>query len=99
MGKIYVGQTALTIDIETCADLSSASSVKIKFVRPDLSTGELTNIISITNLKKGEISWQPVDATVLNQKGVWKFWVFVVFDSGRQLSGEPYFVEIYNEGE
>ena len=42
MGKIYQGQTDLTIALSTEKDLSGATSLKIKFKKPDGISGEWT---------------------------------------------------------
>jgi hypothetical protein len=95
MGKIYVDQTALKIDLDTGIDLTvGVDSVYIKYIKPEDTqiqqwAGSIENTTHITKvLSSGEID------TV----GDWKFWAYVVFNDATEAPGEPVFVRVYTEG-
>lgn len=96
MGKIYVGQTALKIELETETDLTGATAQLIKYKKPDGSTGSF--IASIVDTKGGIIEYDVGDTADLNQAGEWTFWAHLTFGTG-VVPGEPITIEIFNEGE
>lgn len=42
MGKIYTGQIGLLIELDTLIDLTNATTLEIKYRRPDRTTGAFT---------------------------------------------------------
>ena len=95
MGKIYVGQTALKIDLDTGIDLTNGVDVVyIKYQKPGNETiaewiGAVENNTHITYvLSAGEI----------DVKGDWTFWAYVEFTDGSEAPGEPSIVPVHMEG-
>ena len=95
MGKIYVNQTALKIDLDTGIDLTTGVDVVyIKYKEPDSDTisewvGAVENTTHITYvLSAGEI----------DLIGDWTFWSYVDFTDGSKAPGEPSIVTVYTEG-
>lgn len=95
MGKIYVDQTALKIDLDTGIDLTiGVDSVYIKYVKPSTEVaaqwaGSIEDTTHVTKiLSGGEI----------DEPGDWKFWAYVNFNDGTEAPGEPVIVRVYQEG-
>jgi hypothetical protein len=95
MGKIYVDQTALKIDLDTGINLTTGVDfVYIKYQKPgdetilqwDGTVDNITHIIKI--LSGGEI----------DTKGDWTFWAYVKFTDGSEAPGEPSIVAVHMEG-
>ena len=96
MGKIYVDQTALKIDLDTGIDLTAGvDSVYIRYQKPN-TTETLEWTASIENeshvvkiLNGGEI----------DAPGEWTFWAYVIFTDTTEAPGEPAVVVVHVEGE
>ncbi len=95
MGKIYVDQTALKLDLDTGIDLTSGvTAVYIKYKKPGSDTisqwtGSVENNTHITkSFPGGEI----------DTASDWKFWSFVEFTNGTEALGEPVSVTVHEEG-
>ncbi len=95
MGKIYVGQTALKLDLDTKIDLTTGVDfVYIKYQKPGSETiaqwtGDVENNTHVTYvLSAGEI----------DTKGDWTFWAYVEFTDGSEAPGEPSVVSVHTEG-
>jgi hypothetical protein len=95
MGKIYVGQTALKIEVETGTDLTTATEQVIKFKKPTDAVGFF--VASVVDAKGGIIEYDVASATDLDVAGIWTFWAYITFGSS-VVPGEPVQVEIFNEG-
>jgi hypothetical protein len=96
MGKIYVGQTALTIRLTTSIDLSTAKTVAIKYLKPSGETGTWT--ATIYSVATGVISYTIASSSILDESGVWTFWAFITFNDDTIALGEPVRKLIYDEG-
>jgi len=95
MGKIYVDQTALKIDLDTGIDLTiGVDNVYIKYIKPDDPTilqwdatvEDTTHVTKI--LSGGEI----------DVAGEWTFWTYADFTDGSEAPGEPVHEVVYVEG-
>ena len=95
MGKIFKGQSALRITVKTFTDLEAATSVVIKYRKPDGKTGEF--IAAIGDMANGVIFHEVIEGE-LNTSGWWVFWAFVIFADGRTAAGEAAKVYIWTEG-
>ena len=95
MGKIYKGQSALRITLNTFTDLEDILSAVIKYRKPDGKTGEFTAAVGDT--AKGVIFHECIEGE-LDVSGWWSFWAFVAFADGRTAAGETAKVYIWNEG-
>lgn len=95
MGKIYVGQTALTIQLTTGVDIAGATC-KIKYEKPDKSTGFWT--AAIVDTTTGVIKYEIVSADDIDQAGTWIVWAYVTFSGGTVCAGEPVAIVVHSEG-
>ena len=95
MGKIYKGQSALRITLNTFTDLEDILSAVIKYRKPDGKTGEFAAAVGDT--AKGVIFHECIEGE-LDVSGWWAFWAFVTFADGRTAAGEAAKVYIWTEG-
>ena len=99
MSKIYVNQTALRINTSVNEDITGAS-VKIKYKKPDNTTGEWIGVID-----KPSSGGFYYDATStegvydIDMKGKWTLWAEVTFANGNIALGEPTSMQVYLAGE
>jgi len=96
MGKIYVGQTDLTIKITTGKDLTTAVSAKLMYINPSKVTGNFT--ATIVDAPKGIIEYSVTSPTNFNVKGRWILWAEVTDDQGLVSIGEPSNLEFHTPG-
>ena len=97
MSQIFVGQTALKFILDTGIDLTNAMQVKIKFRRPDGTTGEWNAEIEPPP-SNGRISYTIQTPGDLNIAGNWQLWAFVVFSDNTYAPGEIANVRVCEEG-
>ena len=96
--KIYVGQTALTLEFDTSIDLSTATGAVIKYIKSDkTTTGEWAGVIS-SPASDGLITYDIASASDLNVSGSWKMWVYVTFSGGTVAPGSVANVKVYEQG-
>ena len=95
MGKIFKGQTALRITLQTFCDLEGVLSLVIRYRKPDGKTGEFPATVGDTS--KGGIFYEAIEGDI-DQSGWWAFWAFVTFADGRSAAGETAKVYIWQEG-
>lgn len=96
MSKIYKNQTKVTLTATLGVDITGASSVLIKYKKPSGIPGQFN--ASIITALTGVISYDIVDSSDLDESGNWSFWGYVTFSDGKAAPGQPYTVEIYEEG-
>jgi hypothetical protein len=85
MGKIFIGQTDLTIQLKTFKNIANAQSVKIKYRKPNGILGEWTaNIVDATN---GIIDFNAFAGQV-DIAGNWTIWAKIVDENGLISIGE-----------
>lgn len=97
MGRVHVGQTALDIVRIVGTDITGATPVLIKYIKPSLETGQFT--ATITNATTGEITYSITSITDLDQYGVWKMWAHITLVSGDVVAGEASRLVVFKEGE
>jgi hypothetical protein len=98
MGKIYVGQTDLTIKLETGKNLTdiTTGSFAIKYRKPN---GVIASFdATATDLVKGIIQYSVQNETDLDIPGDWTFWAKITDNQGLISIGEPFFVLVYKQG-
>ena len=95
MGKIYKGQSALRITVNTFVDLENIISAVIKYRKPNGTQGAFS--AGIADSAKGVIFHEVLEGE-LNITGWWVFWAFVIFTDGRTAAGEAAKVYIWEEG-
>jgi len=90
---IHVGQEALEIRLNTGENLSTATDLKIKYTKPDGTSGFWAGAIhSTTYIKKTFVA----DAGELDVSGNWTFWPWCTMSDGRDIGGKPveYYVKV-----
>ena len=93
MSKIYKNQGALRLQLNTGVTLTTATELKIKYLKPDNTSSSWTaTITGTTSLYKD------MTGTELDQVGQWTFWAYVTFSDGRKAAGEAVRIFVYDEG-
>lgn len=92
--KIYEGQTALQVQLDTEINLSTGSSYAIKYVDPDGATGSWSAAV-YGDAADGIIGTTSAPALAA---GVWKIWAYVTFADGSVAPGDPVTFRVYTEG-
>lgn len=95
MGKVYIGQTRLKIEVDLKADVTNAA-VKLKYRKPGGTTGEFT--MSVTDATNGIANYEVENASTFDTVGTWTFWAYVTYDDGKVAAGEPFNIHFYQEG-
>lgn len=96
MSKIFVGQSKLRIQLTTGVDITSATPVLIKYIKPDATEGSWT--AEIGTASSGIIYYDLTSTTDLDQAGLWTFWAHITFSDSLVAAGEIITEEIYAEG-
>jgi hypothetical protein len=96
MSKVYVGQSALTILLETGIDLSTATTTEIRYKKPDGTEGSWP--ATVTGSSNTKLSYGVADTSQLDQEGEWKVWAYAVFSSGTAI-GEAASMTVYHAGQ
>ena len=99
MGKIYVNQSKLRLQLNTGVDIVQGDVLEIRYRKPNSA---IIYSFTATELSttKGAIYYD-FKAGDLNVAGVWTFWAFITFagdSDGGFAPGEPINIRIYNEG-
>jgi len=77
MGKIYVGQSALTFKLDTGVNLSTATSPRIYYLKPSGATGYWAGTVTETTKMQYEVA----DTLQLDEAGLWTLWTYALFGS------------------
>jgi hypothetical protein len=100
MGKIFKSQTKLRIqvdlDLDATEDIVGATPVLIKYIKPDGTEGSFT--ATIEDAFKGIIYYDIVSVSDIDVVGKWTLWAHITFSSGKIAAGEPFIMEVFNEG-
>lgn len=97
MKRVFVGQTAIRIELQMQVDITGCLEKKIKYKKPKDDTvyeWEAT----ISNNTAGHIYYEVLLDTELDVAGKWRFWGFITFADGRSANSDPQAYEIYNVG-
>lgn len=95
-GKIYVGQTMLTIKIQLDADITDVTTSLIKYIKPNKSTGFFTAVVE--SVEDGIIKYIVMNTSDLDMPGKWKFWAHLTYSDSRVIASTPTEVEVFKEG-
>jgi len=100
MGKIFTGQTNLKLVLKTDVDITSATSLEIKYKKPNTATVLNLAATVLGTPTDGNIYYDfaVADNTILDTAGTWTFWACVTFADNRVARGETAILEIYGEG-
>jgi len=96
MGKVYVNQSELRLQLDTYVSLVGATSLKIKYLKPG-STVEHEVTAQVLSSSAGTIYYD-FTAGQLDTAGIWTFWAYVTFAGGGEAPGEPVKIRIWEEG-
>ncbi len=94
MGKIFVGQTKLTINLDTGSLLSGVDVARIKYTKPDATTGEFVATVSGSS-----IFYNIVNASEIDAEGIWSFYAHITYLDTKIIIGEVDKIRVYNPGE
>ena len=94
--KIFVGQTALRIQLKTGISLVGATGLKIKYKKPNGETGFWPAEIDTPH--DGVIYYDVTVSNNLDQAGIWTFWAHVTTANNTEAPGVPVRKKIYEEG-
>jgi hypothetical protein len=87
MGKIYAGQSDLTIKLTTSKDLTGFTDVKILYKNPNGIFGEFPAVV--VDALTGVIQYAVTSINDLNIAGSWSMWAKTTSASGLISYGEP----------
>jgi hypothetical protein len=90
MGKIYIGQVGVLIELDTQDSLTGATKAEIRYRKPDKSVGAWVGIIDGT-----KITYLIDNEEVLNLSGSWLLQAYAE-GPGWALLGETVTLPIYN---
>ena len=96
MEKYYQYQSWLRIIRTAYVDISGGGDLKIKYEKPSGATGEWTAIV--TNALIAEGYYDVVDATILDELGIWKIWAYATNSAGKSAAGKVTLFEVIAEG-
>lgn len=97
MGKIYKGQTDLTINVKVGIDLTGFTSALLIFKSPK-GVEKIANDTVVDDAVNGMLKLVINNTTFLNESGGWKCWAKCVNADGLISIGEPANFFLYEEG-
>ena len=97
--RIYVGQSALALDLDTCVDLAAEGAVSavMKYVKPDGTEGEWAAVIAPDSLTT-VVRYVVTSNLILDQAGLWKRWCVVTFASSKTAPSDAVYFNVEEEG-
>lgn len=95
MRKIFKGQTALRITLNTFISLEGVEKAVIRYRKPNKRTGEFAAVLG--DNASGLISYEVNDGDI-DMSGWWVFWAFLTFMDGRTAPGEASRVFVWEQG-
>lgn len=95
---VFAGQTALRIQLTCGQYVIDASAIKIKYQKPDGTTGEWDAEVDVevATAASGVIYHDVATDTELDVAGWWQFWAYVTFSDGRSAAGEKVRFKVYD---
>jgi hypothetical protein len=96
MGKIYVNQDKLRLQLNTGVDLTGAQALKIRYQKPG-STAVNEFVATALPSLLGALYYD-FKSGDLNKSGDWTFWPWVTFADGRSAPGQPIKIKVWDEG-
>lgn len=95
MSAFFEGQSAVKIRLLNLGNLSDATTILIKYKKPDGTIGQWT--ATVENITAGIIFYNLLSTEPLTV-GTWTFWASVTFSDGRIGIGEPKNVVVKAQG-
>ncbi len=96
--KVYVGQTALTIRLNTHISLDTAASAKIRYLKPQDTSQIHSWNANIKDSSAGVIEYEIQSSSDLDKEGTWVCWAYITFNDGSIAQGQPAEFYVYKEG-
>jgi hypothetical protein len=91
MNSVFINQTYLQITLTSGVNIVGATTTQIQYRKPSGTVGTLT--AEVVDSASGILRYVvPNASTLINEKGLWRFWNFVTFVDGRIARGETYSV-------
>jgi len=97
MGKLYKGQTDLTIEVKVDTDLTGFTYAKLVFKSPS-GIEKIATSTTIKNTTLGILEFIANDASFFNETGQWRCWARCINEQGLISIGETDFFIICKEG-
>ena len=94
MGKVFVGQTKLTIRLETGSLLTDVDVALIKYKKPNNIEGNWTATVS-----GKDIFYDIATINDLDIDGLWEFYAHILYNDTRIIIGEVAKLQVFKEGE
>ena len=96
MAKLYAGQSELRIRLTLGVDITGATTVQIKYIKPNGTEGAWTAVVETA--LTGIIYYDVLDGDIPEADyGEWGFWGYVVFADGRDAPGEVVWEKFHEE--
>lgn len=97
--RIYVGQTALALDLDTCVALvaEGAVSAVMHYIKPDGTTGSWTAVIAPSGYDT-TVRYVVDSASDLDQAGLWKRWCVVTFAASKTAPSDAVYFNVEEIG-
>ena len=96
MGKVYLNQSSLRIQLTTNVDITGATETLIKYKKPSGTTGQWTAQVEAAG---DGIIYYDLTGTELDEIDTWTLWAYVTFSDDRVAPGEPVKMIVHTEGE
>ena len=87
MGKVYVGQSKLKINVNLEQDVTGAT-VQIYYIKPSNVTDFFT--ATIDDAVNGLVSYDVADEATFDEVGTWTFYSKITFSDLKVSYGEPF---------
>lgn len=93
---IYKGQTKLEFVVTVGANLTSASTAAIKYIKPSGLEGSFA--CTISNTTTGVINYT-VGTSDINEYGSWIFYSYITFNDGKIAIGKAIKIPVLKQGQ
>lgn len=97
MSKVFIGQTKLTLEVNTASDLIGYQTAEIRYENPNGQKGSFS--ATVGQLSPGLLVYNIQNANELNVAGVWKIWAHITFNDGKVSIGEPATLRVLRPGD
>lgn len=94
MGKIFVGQTKLTIKLDVGSELTNVDVAKIKYIKSDDTLGEFVATVSGRHIFYDIASSSDIDVS-----GLWSFYAHITYLDTKIIIGETAKLIVHKQGE
>jgi hypothetical protein len=94
---IFAKQTKLDIIIDVGSSIQDHEIVEIRFQKPNNKRGKF--IGSVDDAELGRIKYEVQSPADIDLAGIWIFWAYIKYQSGKEIKSEPVKIRIYDEGQ